>query len=131
MIGLLVFAGPALAQEGDNSALCRILQAHNGQGAAYQPGVDVDGKPVAPADFNPMLKHDFDVVEIPVEINLAEKFGIDVEDGMKLEPTVGTFKIYQDGRVMYGEQDLSNKAMAACGLSRESHVEKQEDDKSE
>lgn len=113
--GLLVVAAfPAMAQETPVSAVCQILKTHNST-AAYQPGVDVNGNAVAPADLNAPVNANVGVIEIPVEVNLVQKFNMMASNGIKLEPTVSTFKIFPDGRVMYGNQDITQNAHVACG----------------
>lgn len=97
--------------------LCRSLpqfQPLPGQdGPNYQPGIDVHGKAVAPADLNAPLP-DLDPVRIPITIDLAEHFALDLPAGLELKPDVADLEIYQDGRITYNNQDLSRRIYSVC-----------------
>ncbi|MCB1651424.1 MAG: hypothetical protein KDI46_05160 [Alphaproteobacteria bacterium] len=114
---LCLFVFPVLAWAQDE-ALCRLVadynvQAPSGISAEYQPGVDVHGVPVAAADVNP-LDAGIDVVNIPITVDLAQRFNLVLPQGIELKPDVGMISIYKDGRVAYNGQDLSGPAVALC-----------------
>ncbi len=70
-------AGPALAAETVtiSTADCRRLVAH-APSADYQAGVDVRGKPVAPADLPGAASIDLpEVIEIPLTVDVAKRLG--------------------------------------------------------
>jgi hypothetical protein len=86
---------------------------------AYQPDVDVDGEPVAPADVNggPRLAVP-DSFTIPITVDLAQRFGIPPVPGLyKAEPNIGTV-VFRDGEAWFNGQRLTadNEAalIAAC-----------------
>ena len=112
------------AQETPVSALCQILQKHEPRDdVKYIAGVDVNGNPVVPADLNQPLNNEFDVVEIPIDINLAERFGLVVDGGLRLLPEVTNVSVHQDGKVIFGEEDVTSQAYNSCGISRKVSVE--------
>lgn len=88
--------------------VCKILPD-------YQPGVDVHGNEVVPADVGGGLAQPvFDVIEIPVTVDLIKRFNLDVPQGIELEPDVATIAIHQDGRVTYNDQDISARVSELC-----------------
>ena len=125
IIALTLLAGQtALAQATPESALCTIIKTQQQQApkeqwnnpADYVPGIDVHGKEVTSADLNQPIKNNFEIIEIPVEINLIERFNLDINGGIELKPTVTNFRIHQGGRVEYGDQDITPQAYAICGM---------------
>lgn len=105
---------PALAdgEVHEKKDLCRILEPRNNPrnnaGANYIPNVDVYGKSVISADVSAGATHP-DPIIIPIEINLAERFGLDLPAGAELKPTIAILKFYPDGRIEYGNQDITKK----------------------
>ncbi len=107
---------PAFAQDADT--LCNVIAAYKSDDANYKPGVDVHGKPVVSADLNSNLKPVIDPVVIPISIDLAQKFNLDLPDGMELKPDVAYVKIYGDGRVEYNDTDITQNTTALCSRAR-------------
>ncbi len=73
----VLLATPAVAAETVtiSTADCRRLVAHT-PSADYQPGVDVRGKPVAPADLPGSASIDLpEVIEIPLTVDVAKRLG--------------------------------------------------------
>ncbi len=121
-----LFVIPAQAQVTDTKALCQLLAQHRtADSAVYKAGVDVDGNAVVPADLNstPPLGGVLDVVKIPLEVDLAERFsgfsGFE-GSGLELEAPLGMLEIHQDGTVKHNGQDWTQPILALCG---ESHKE--------
>ncbi len=109
---------PAHAQESSSETLCRLLPEHKPKptdGVQYLVGIDVHGNPVVAADLNPPLPVMDQAVIIPIEVDLVERFTLDVPDGVELKPSVAVMKIHKDGRVEYNGQDVSNEAYYLCG----------------
>ncbi len=107
---------PAKAQD-TTSALCKILSKHeSAKGVAYEPGVDVHGKPVVPADYNnggqSMVP---DIVKIPLTVDLARRLNGPLPAGTQLETVTGNLEIRKDGIVTYNGQDMTQQANVLCG----------------
>ncbi|MGN7438469.1 MAG: hypothetical protein ACTHOO_07470 [Alcanivorax sp.] len=84
-------------------------------GAEYVPNVDVYGNTVTAADvdadssakiYNPVI--------IPIEIDLAARYGVSLPIGGEIKPTVADIKIFQNGHVQYNGKDISGKVRTLC-----------------
>ncbi len=76
----------------------------------YQPGVDVHGKPVAPADLDGGYQVALPrVIRIPITVLLDERFGIPANSVLyKAEAEIGVAEVdLVDGRVTFNGQDLA------------------------
>src|SRR5690606_26258815 len=87
---------PAMAQTPTVPPECRILPEHRpAPDVAYQPGVDVQGKPVVPADVNQVP---FDAagqtIVVPLTVDLAERLQGQQTDGLQLEGNLGYLEIH-------------------------------------
>lgn len=110
---ILMMAFPAFAQEAEQEFCTAVAKYQNG-GADYVPGVDVHGKPVVGADLNSGMKPMFDPVVIPIEIDIAERFGLELPEGMAMKPEIAHVKIYSDGRVEYNDTDVTKDTATIC-----------------
>ena len=112
LMTMCLMSVPAFGQD-----LCGVIKPQAGaqNGANYVPGVDVHGKSVVSADLN-AAPIDLSVVNIPIEVELIERFGLDVPAaaGLDLEPIIGHLAVHQDGRVLFGGRDVSAQVIAAC-----------------
>jgi len=93
---------------------CDRLVAHQpAPDVAYQPGVDVNGRPVAPADLDGGIQIAVpETIRIPVEVDLFDRFGIPVNpDLFAADAQVGEVT-YQDGRAYFNGQPLQDEAAA-------------------
>jgi len=109
---LLASAGPpAMAEEGAkltvSRADCQALVRHvPDKGVAYQPGVDVRGRKVAPADAGGGSSWKVpDSITIDIGIDIAEKYGIGAGGRFKGEAVIA--KVTVDTRT--GEVLLDGK----------------------
>ena len=96
---------------------CRVLPEHKAsKGVAYQPGVDVRGKPVVPADVNadPMGLSGQTIV-VPLTIDLAKRLQNQNVPGIGMEGTLGFLEVAPDGRVTYNGRDLTSQVHVLCG----------------
>lgn len=123
LTGLLV-AGlgapwPALAEGGVikiTRADCQQLVEHApAPDVAYQPGVDVYGRPVAPADLDggtPLALPE--VIEIPIEVKLQDRFGFPANpSNYKGDAFIGWVEVnLQDGRATFNGQPLQSEEQA-------------------
>ena len=112
---------PASAQTGETATIvitaadCRALVAHQpAPDVAYQPGVDIRGRPVAPADLpGGLTVAPPTTFIIPIEIDLVERFGVLPPDrGFEADALVGTV-LYDDGRLFFNDQPLVDPVQAA------------------
>lgn len=115
----ILMASPiAMAQE--ESAVppeCRLLPEHKADvGVAYQSGVDVHGKSVAPADLNASPSNfTQETIVVPLTVNLAERLqGLNIQ-GLQLEGNLGYLEIHPDGRVSHNGQDWTSQVHVLCG----------------
>lgn len=98
--------------------ICQQLYIHKpAADVAYQPGVDVNGNAVAPADL-PSEGASIgvpDYIEVPMTVDLAQRLQQPVPEGVKMEGVIGNLRLYKDGRISYNGQDVLPQAGALCG----------------
>jgi outer membrane biosynthesis protein TonB len=98
----------------DPSVLCSV-RAQANKGAAYQPGIDVRGNSVAPADVGGATVMTLpQAIRIPLTVDIAERMNRVLPDGVKLEAVAGLIEITPDGRVMINGRDMSAPADSMC-----------------
>jgi hypothetical protein len=111
---MMVAATPALAQKVDPK-LCNALVKHTPDAdVVYQPGVDVHGNAVAPADLPgaPQMKLP-ETIKIPLTINMAKAANLDTTSypynqlGTGTEAVLGTIAVTGD-QVTFNGQPLSD-----------------------
>ena len=92
---------------------CRRLSVHvPDPGVAYRPGVDVNGRPVTPADLGgaPPLAIP-ETVTIEIEVDLQDRFGIPADaNSFKGDAQIGTVEVDRDGRARFNGQPLQDEA---------------------
>jgi hypothetical protein len=114
LLSLILFPVSAFAQEVVPPE-CRLLPDHKPQAdVAYQPGVDVRGKAVVPADINATPMVDTDVIVVPLSIDLAQRINSSVS-GLQLEGNLGYLEIGKNGRVTHNGQDWTSQVYVLCG----------------
>ncbi|MSP88640.1 MAG: hypothetical protein EXQ92_07485 [Alphaproteobacteria bacterium] len=120
VLSILLALGPAiLAQDRPAIAVkdadCRRIVEH--QAAAdvnYKPGVDVYGRPVAPADLssNSQIKLP-EEIQIPITIDLSKRLGLPTDGSLfKPEAQIGTVSV-RGNRVFFNNQPLGAQDQAA------------------
>ena len=109
---------PGAAQEGVvveiSKADCdRLVAHHPAADVAYQPGVDVNGGPVAPADVDDGTRVAVpETIRILITVDLFDRFGIPANpDSFEAEAQVGEV-VYRDGRAYFNGQPLQDDAAA-------------------
>ncbi|PCI56282.1 MAG: hypothetical protein COB36_05775 [Alphaproteobacteria bacterium] len=116
VLGLVfVFSSPVYAADKtDIPALCRQMDDFKNS-AEYVPNVDVHGKHVTPADVS-MSSSQYinNPIVIPIEIDLIDRFGLSLPTEISLKPTIASLKIYQDGRVKYNDEDVTERTLSLC-----------------
>lgn len=82
---------------------------------AYQPGVDVRGRAVAPADLagTPQIVMPEDIT-IAISVELQARFGIPATSSLyKPEAGIGTVVVKPDGSASFNGQPLTNQEQSA------------------
>lgn len=114
-------AGHPLAREGGGLTIargdCAWLIAHQpAPDVAYQPGVNVRGREVAPADLNGSDIELPDVLVIDLTVNLADRLGIPADpDSFQADLEIGAVEL-RDGRVYLNDEPVSGEAQAALAV---------------
>jgi len=114
-----LLAVPAGAQSRDatlrvtRADCARLVRHAPAPDVAYRSGVDVQGRPVAPADLpgtpRIALPEEF---EIEITVNLQDRLGLPADAGKYAgEVKVGTVR-YRDGRAWFNDQPLSDESQA-------------------
>ena len=98
---------------------CKRLLRHEPRAdVEYKPGVDVRGKPVAPADVpgSSAIKLP-KTINIPIGIDLEKKYGLGAGGKYTGESTIGTVSV-RKGRVYWNNEPLGDteqaRIAAAC-----------------
>ncbi len=113
IIGVLF---PSLAIAGGMEELCDVVRKPSKPptwGVEYVEGIDVHGKKVALADLSSsnILP---DPLIIPIEIDLAQKFGLTLPADLQMIPEIFRINVFSDGRVTYNDQDVAPKIQKFC-----------------
>lgn len=129
LIPLASTGGVAVAADGaieitraDCSRLVKHVPAPD---VAYQPGVDVHGKPVAPADLDGGYQVALPrVVRIPITVLLEDRFGIPANSVLyKAEAEIGVAEIdLVDGRVTFNGRDLATAEAQALSAACQEYL---------
>ena len=96
--------------EQDCSQLTRHIASND---ATYQPGVDVNGSAVAPADLNGSGQIPApDAITIPLTLDLASRLGIPPGGNADYlaRPVIGDVVVSRDGRVTFNGTPLTSDA---------------------
>lgn len=115
--GLATAAEPAIAITTTDCA--RLVKHVPAPDVEYQPGQDVHGRPVAPADLDGGYGMNLpETIRIPVTVLLQERFGIPANSVLyKAEAEIGVAEVSLDGeRVTFNGQALTSpeaQALAA------------------
>ncbi len=111
-------AAPVAAHEEATVAItkadCARLVAHvPGPDVAYQPGVDVYGREVAPADLGGAPRIELpETILIDIEVDLLARFGIPANEVL-FDPDAEVGEVaYRDGRFTFNGQPLQDQAQA-------------------
>lgn len=127
LLSYFLFLGAygAYAQEQNLEEICKNLEPYrkteNIVGADYVPGVDVNGNKVVPADLGQDGAYpNLNPITIPIQIDLMQRYGLDLPLGAEMKPEVANLNIYADGRVEYNGQDISPQIKTMCENEAES-----------
>jgi hypothetical protein len=108
-------AAPASAEIAISRKDCSRLVNHEpAPDVTYQPGVDVHGRPVAPADLGGGQQIQLpDVIYIPIEVLVQGKYGIPANSVLyDATALVGVVSV-RGNRVYFEDQELTDPEVAA------------------
>src|SRR5215470_1921958 len=111
----VAWAAPAYAEVAISRRDCQYLVQHEpAPDVTYQPGVDVHGRPVVPADLNGGSQIELpDVIYIPIEVLIQDRFHIPANSVLfKATAEVGVAEL-RGNQVYYQDQLLSEPETAA------------------
>ncbi len=92
----------------DRGVCARMVEHVPDADVTFRPGVDVHGRPVAPADLAPPLVAPPPVIWIPLDVDLRRRFGIPPDRRFfEGKAYIGTVRVEGD-RVTYDGQDLTD-----------------------
>ncbi len=114
----LAITGVAITTVAITSADCARLVAHvPGPDVAYEPGVDVYGREVAPADLGGTPRIELpETILIDIEIDLLQRFGIPASPAL-YDPDAEVGEVaYRDGRFTFNGQPLQDEAQAELAV---------------
>jgi hypothetical protein len=105
------------------SDCARLVVHHPAPNVAYQPGVDVQGRPVVPADLpgsNPPIATPEEIA-VDITVELRRQFGIPANSALyKPEAAIGTVVVKPDGSATFNGQPLTSpEAQALSALCRQ------------
>jgi hypothetical protein len=115
IVPALTWAAPAGAEIAISRSDCERLVRHEpAPDVAYQPGTDVHGRPVAPADLGGGSQIQLpDVIYIPIEVVIQDKYGIPANSVLyDATALVGVVSV-RGNRVYFEDQLLSDPEIVA------------------
>lgn len=121
---LALSPGPVLAEEGavaiKRADCARLVKHVPAPDVEYQPGVDSQGRPVAPADIDGGYQVTLpDTIRIPITVLLQDRFGIPADSTLyKGEAEIGVVEVSLDGeRVTFNGQELGTAEARALSAA--------------
>ena len=114
-LAFVLTASSAAAEIAVSRHDCQSLVRHQpAPDVAYQPGVDVHGNAVAPADLGGGQQIELpDVIYIPIEVLVQDKYGIPANSVLyNARAQVGVVEV-RGNRVYYEDQELTDPETAA------------------
>ena len=117
---LMLFSAPVFAQTVtddvvviDDSACRSIVRHVPAADAAYQPGVDVKGRPVVEADINAAAIKIPHTVSFPITVDVMKYAGITPPAGVEGLASIGQVDVHPDGRMYFNGAPIEGEAEAA------------------
>ena len=111
----VAWAAPASAEIAISRTDCERLVRHEpAPDVAYQPGVDVHGRPVVPADLGGSQQIQLpDVIYIPIEVLIQDKYGIPANSVLyDATALVGVVSV-RGNQVYFEDQPLTDPEIGA------------------
>lgn len=95
--------------------LCQQTAAHiPWDDVEYKGGIDQKGNFIVAADTGVSFSAFEYPIDIPLELDLLEKFNMDVPIGIIADAKLAGIKIYEDGKVQYNGQDVTPQVGTFC-----------------
>src|SRR5262245_29982411 len=115
VLAAVVWAVPASAEIAISRKDCQRLVNHEpAPDVTYQPGVDVHGRPVAPADLGGGQQIQLpDVIYIPIEVLIQDKYGIPANSVLYDATALVGVVAVRGNRVYFEDQELTDPEVAA------------------
>jgi hypothetical protein len=115
VLAALTWAAPANAEIAISRKDCQRLVNHEpAPDVTYQPGVDVHGRPVAPADLGGGQQIQLpDVIYIPIEVLIQDKYGIPANSVLYDATALVGVVAVRGNRVYFEDQELTDPEIAA------------------
>ncbi len=113
---MTILAMPAFAQGSPelDDENCKMLVEHQpAPDVAYQPGVDVNGKPVVEAEINPSPIKPPETIEFDLTVDTATYGGIPPHDAAEAFTKIGRITVDPQGHLTFNGQPLEGDAAAA------------------
>ncbi len=115
----LVLAMPALAQDiVIEEDYCQYLTEYQPTAdVEYQPGIDVNGNAVVPADIGGAQIVAAEVIEFNIAVDVAEYIGLPTQPGIENFANVGTIQVVNNQLFFNGEPlktDSEKALLALC-----------------
>ena len=114
-LAILGWAAAASAEVAISRHDCEQLVRHQpAPGVTYQPGADVRGRPVVPADLGGGSQIELpDVIYIPIEVLLQDRFGIPANSALyQATAEVGVASV-RGNQVFFQDKPLTDPEIAA------------------
>ena len=115
VLSLVAWTAPASAEIAISRKDCQRLVNHEpAPDVTYQPGVDVRGRPVAPADLGGGQQIQLpDVIYIPIEVLIQDKYGIPANSVLyDATALVGVVSV-RGNQVYFEDQPLTDPEIVA------------------
>lgn len=115
ILSVAAWAAPASAEIAISRRDCQRLVNHEpAPDVAYQPGVDVHGRPVVPADLGGGQQIQLpDVIYIPIEVLIQDKYGIPANSVLyDATALVGVVEV-RGNQVYFEDQPLTDPEIVA------------------
>ena len=115
ILSVAAWAAPASAEIAISRRDCERLVNHEpAPDVAYQPGVDVHGRPVVPADLGGGQQIQLpDVIYIPIEVLIQDKYGIPANSVLyDATALIGVVEV-RGNQVYFEDQPLTDPEIVA------------------
>ncbi len=125
----VLFSMPAMAQTVVlEDAACRAIVQHQpADDVTYQPGVDVNGKPVVEADLDASPIQLPETVSFDITVDVMKYAGIAPPSGVEGQAVIGRVDINKDGRMYFNGQPMEGQSQTALrALCKDNPAVKQE-----